>query len=64
MLYVKSTNIWEVSNMNSVYENLERQSLIEDLQSRFNSDTVSAIMEAIEDPASLHRLNSWEELGL
>ena len=50
--------------MNSVYENLERESLIEDLQRRFNSETISAIMEAIEDPASLHRLSSWKELGL
>jgi hypothetical protein len=45
-------------------EEIERECLIEDLSHEVNEETVSIIMEAVDHPETLHKLTSWEELGL
>lgn len=50
--------------MDKFIEEIERDCFVEDLSAQFNQETVDIIMEALEQPESLHKLNSWEDLGL
>lgn len=50
--------------MKKFVEELEKDCFLEDINNRYNKDTVDAILEAVEHPETLHKLNSWEELGL
>ena len=43
---------------------IARDCLIEDLSKVLNDETVDVIMEAVDYPETLHKLNSWEELGI
>ena len=45
-------------------EEIERDCLIEAIGLEVNEETVSVIMEAVDHPETLHKLTSWEELGL
>jgi hypothetical protein len=47
-----------------IQEELERVTYLESLTKEYNEETVKAIEEAIEHPETLHKLKSWEELGL
>jgi hypothetical protein len=49
---------------NKFVEEIERDCFVEDLSNQFNQETVEVIMEALEHPDTLHKLTSWEELGL
>lgn len=50
--------------INNFINELERDFLIEDLSKSVNKETVNIIMEAVDHPETLYKLNSWEELGI
>lgn len=50
--------------INSYVEELARDCFLEDLHKAVNDETVETIMEAFDHPEILHKLNSWEELGI
>lgn len=50
--------------MDKLIEEIERDIFVEDLSARYNKETVDIIMEAVEHPETLHKLTSWEDLGL
>ena len=50
--------------MDNFIEEIERDCFLEDINNKFNKETVEAIIEAVEHPETLHKLSSWEELGL
>ena len=50
--------------MEHYVEELARDCFVEDLSKQFNKETVDVIMEAVEHPETLHKLTSWEELGI
>lgn len=43
---------------------IARDCLVEDLSKTLDKETVDVIMEAVDHPETLHRLTSWEELGI
>jgi hypothetical protein len=45
-------------------EEIERDIFLEDLSHECDKETVAVIMEAFDHPETLHKLTSWEELGI
>lgn len=41
-----------------------KERFIDELRSIYNEETVNTIVEAVEHPETLHKLQSWDELGL
>jgi len=50
--------------MDKFVEEITRDCFLEDINRRYNKETVDTIIEAVEHPDTLHKLTSWEELGL
>ena len=50
--------------MDKFVEELARDCFVEDLSHEVNNETVEIVMEAIDHPETLHKLTSWEELGI
>ena len=50
--------------MDNFVEEIARDCFLEDLKNAYNEETVNVIMEAAEHPETLHKLTSWEELGI
>lgn len=49
---------------NNCIREIARDCLIEDLSKVVNKETVDVIMEAVDHPETLHKLTSWEDLGI
>lgn len=49
---------------NKFIEEIERDCFVEDLDGKFNKETVDTIVEAVEHPETLHKLTSWKDLDL
>lgn len=50
--------------MENINEELKRVCFFEELRSEYNDETVKAIIESVEHPEKLNKLESWEDLGL
>ena len=50
--------------MDKLIEEIERDIFMEDISLEVNKETVDVIMEAVDHPETLHKLTSWEELGI
>jgi hypothetical protein len=45
-------------------EEIARDCFLEDLSKTVNEETANVIIEAVDHPETLYKLNSWEELGI
>ena len=48
----------------NINEELKKVCFLEELNSTYNKETVKAIVEAVEHPEKLKKLNTWEDLGI